>query len=308
MISSSTKKKIIVILGTNASGKSGIGLDLAQKYNGEIISADSRQIYRGFDLSSGKVTPEEAAHIPHHLIDIIDVGTPYSVADYQSQVYDLIPQIINKGHIPFIVGGTGLYIAAITQGYILTNEENDPNLTEKLNNLSTDDLWSLLSSEGAKYLSSNPSDSKNRRRIIRVIHKEHKGVVLEPQKNPVFDVLQLGVTWPKEKLHERIEERLSLRIEQGMVDEVYSYLQNGGNPEYLELLGLEYRHLLWLYQGKYSSVDEFKIGMAQAIKRFAKNQMTWFKRDKSIVWLDMSGDYINEASKLIESFLAEDAT
>ena len=297
------KIKVIAVLGTNASGKSGVGLDLAEKYNGEIISADSRQIYKGFDLSSGKITYEEAMRVPHHMIDIIDVGTPFSVADYQKQSYALIPQIAERGHVPFIVGGTGLYIAAVTQGYVISNEQNDPVFEETLNSLSNEELWSRLSPKATEYLSNNPSDAKNRRRIIRVLQKEYSGIPLEPQKKPLFEVLQLGITWPKEQLHKRIEERLSFRIKQGMVEEIFSYLQGGGNPEYLESLGLEYKHSLWLYQGKYASVEEFEIGMAQAIRQFAKNQMTWFKRDKSIIWLDMCSDYIGDASGLIDDFL-----
>lgn len=300
---STNKPKVIVILGTNASGKSSIGLELAKKYNGEIISADSRQIYRGFDLCSGKVTPEEASIVPHHMIDILDVGIPFSVADYQEKVYKLIPQIIQRGHIPFIVGGTGLYLDAITQGYVLQYEEKDLSFQEKTNVLSVDELWSLLSPKGVEYLTDNPSDSKNRRRIIRVLEKEYNGIPLDQKNEPRFDVLQIGVTWPKEQLHQRIEERLSMRINQGMIDEVGSYLKNNGNPDYLESLGLEYRYLLWLIQGKYSSVDEFKIEMARAIKRFAKKQMSWFRRDQTITWLTMEDKYIREACKLINNFL-----
>jgi tRNA dimethylallyltransferase len=297
------KIKVIIILGTNASGKSGIGLNLAQKYNGEIISADSRQIYRNFDLCSGKVTAEEIKQVPHHLIDIIDIGTKFSVADYQKCVYEIVPQITNRQHLPFIVGGTGLYLDSVTQGYVLSFDEEDQNYKEYLYTLSNDELWELLSPKAMNYLSENPSDSKNRRRIIRILEKEHSGLPLYPQNTPRYDVLQIGVTWDKEQLHTRIMERLCLRIEQGMLDEVGDYLRNGGNPAYLESLGLEYKHILWLFQGKYATIDEFKIGMAQAIRRFAKKQMTWFKRDKTIKWLDMTNNYISEASILIDRFL-----
>ena len=303
MIDKIENSNIIVILGTNASGKSSVGIELAKKHDGEIISADSRQIYRGFDLSSGKITSEEAMIVPHHLIDIIDIGTSFSVADYQSRVYDLVPDILHRGHTPFIVGGTGLYIASVTKGYVLSSEVNDTAFFDELNKLTIDELWEMLSPKGVEFLQKNPSDSKNRRRLIRVLQKERNGTPLEPQKAPIFNVLQLGVTWPKDVLHRRIEERLASRIEHGMIDEVFSYMRTGGDPAYLESLGLEYKHLLWLFQGKYASVDDFKSGLAQAIKHFAKKQMTWFRRDKSIVWLDMSGDYADQASKLIESFI-----
>ena len=299
---------LIVVAGTNASGKSSLGIELAKKYNGEIISADSRQIFKGFDLCCGKVTEEERTEVPHHMLDVCEVGTPYSVSDYQEAVYRLIPQIAARGHLPFIVGGTGLYIDAVVKGYSFTDEVIDPGFRSELDKKTTQELQDMLSDEARKYLKENNSDYNNKRRLIRIVEKERGDSPLRTESEPRFDALQLGVTWPKEKLHERIDERLSMRLEQGMVGEVSGYLEAGGDPEVLYGLGLEYKHIAWYVEGRYSSMEEFTEDLSRAIKQFARRQMKWFKRNKELNWIDMSGDSIEEASRLIDAFLEERRT
>ena len=290
-------------MGTNASGKSSLGIDLALKYGGEIISADSRQVYKNFDLCCGKVNSEERQMVPHHMIDVCSIGDSFSVADYQRQVYDLIPKIIGRGKIPFIVGGTGLYIDSIVKGYSFENEISDVLLREQLNQKSISELQAMISDEAKSFLNSNLSDFNNKRRLIRIIEKESLGVDLLKTNNPLYDVLQIGVTWPKELLYYRIDVRLEKRIKQGMIDEVKDYLSCGGNIDYLYSLGLEYKYIAWYLEGKYSSISEFSLNMSQAIKHFAKQQIKWFKRNKDIHWIDMTQDYISESCKLIDSFL-----
>lgn len=297
--------KIIAIVGANASGKSSLGIELAKIYNGEIISADSRQIYRGFDLCCGKIAAEEARIIPHHLIDIKDIGESFSVFSYQKMAYSLIPQIIHRGKTPFIVGGTGLYVSSVVRGYILRENSADIELRDKLEMLPVDELQAMLTPEAGAYLASNYSDSRNKRRIIRVLVKTALGEPLNYENNAMFDVLRLGLSWSKEKLHERIERRLTERIEQGMIDEIKVYLENGGNHEYLYNLGLEYRYILWYLTGKFQSPDELKDELERAIRRFAKRQLTWFRRDTSIRWLDMETDYFAQARSLISEFLGD---
>lgn len=295
--------KIIVIAGTNASGKSSLGIELAKKYNGEIISADSRQIYNGFDLCCGKVTKEEMSIVPHHLIDICNIGDYFSVSDYQKKVYSIIPQIVQRGHIPFIVGGTGLYISSIINGYEFNDETIDLGLRKELETKSLDELKKMLPIDAMTHLKNNNSDANNKRRIIRLLEKIHNGEDLNVCNSPRFNVLQIGVTWPKEILDKRIEERLSLRIKQGMIDEVRQYLESGNSAQYLYDLGLEYRYILWYITGKYSCLEEFFDEMSRAIKKFSKRQITWFKRDKSIYWIDMQNNSFAQASQLIDSFL-----
>lgn len=303
MDNNKSKTPVIVISGTNASGKSSLGIELAKKYNGEIISADSRQIFKNFDLCCGKVTIEEKEIVPHHMIDICNVGDSFSVSDYQKRVYELIPQIIERGRLPFIVGGTGLYIDAIAKGYSFAEEIIDSEYRKELEDRTITELQSMLSENAINFLRNNNSDFNNKRRLIRVIEKEKNGSSLLTSNEPIYDVLQIGVTWPKELLHKRIDNRLALRIEQGMLNEVRDYLENGGNPEYLYSLGLEYKYIAWYIEGKYASIDEFSCEMSQAIKRFAKQQIKWFKRNSSIHWVDMTQDYFAESCKLIDNFL-----
>ncbi len=296
--------KIIVIAGTNASGKSSLAIELAKRYNGEIISADSRQIYKGFDLCSGKVTKEEMAVVPHHLIDICSVEEPYSVSDYQKAVYALAPQILSRGHVPFLVGGTGLYISSVVYGYRFEKELQDSEFRKQLEEKSVEELREMLPDEAVDYFNGNQSDLHNKRRLIRVLERVRSGEALHQCNQPFFHPLQLGVTWKKEILHRRIEERLKDRLDKGMVEEVREYLDAGHQSEHLYRLGLEYRYISWYVEGKYASFEEFFQDLSQAIKKFAKRQMTWFKRDKTIHWLDMENDGFAQACGLIHSFLA----
>lgn len=299
------RPKIIAIVGTNASGKSAIGIELAKDLNGEIVSADSRQVYKGFDLCCGKVTPEEKQIVPHHLLDVRNIGEPFSVSDFQKMAYSVISQIIERNKFPFIVGGTGLYVDSVVSGYIMREETVEAGLREELNKLDLDELYTRLTPEGKSYLSNNRSDYQNKRRVIRVIEKTANGEPLHYENSVRYSALQIGVTWPREILCDRIDKRIDTRIEQGMIDEVRSYLDNGGNTEHLYSLGLEYRHILWYLTGKYQSIEEFKSELSRAIKRYAKRQMTWFRRDKTIRWIDMSSDYLREARSLISEFIEQ---
>ena len=295
--------QIISVIGTTASGKSSIGLELAKKYNGEIISADSRQVYKNFDLCSGKITTEEQKQVPHHLINICNIGETFSVADFQNKSYNIIQDIIKRGKTPFIVGGTGLYVESVVHGYVLNEGNPNKKLRVELETRTIEELLNLLPEDSRNYIKNNPSDSANKRRIIRLIEKADNGESLENKREPQYVALQLGITWPKDILHKRIDERLTLRIQHGMLEEIREYLNNGGNPDYLYSLGLEYRYIFWYLTGKYHSFDEFYTEMSRAIKRFAKRQLTWFRRDKSIHWLNMDDDYLGQASMLIEQFI-----
>lgn len=295
--------KIIVIAGPNASGKSSLAIELAKRYKGEILSADSRQVYKGFDLCSGKVTKEEMEIIPHHMIDICNMGDAYSVSEYQKAVYELIPQIISRGHIPLLVGGTGLYISSVVYGYQFEKELQDPEFRKELEEKSVEELQKILPQEALEYFNGNRSDLHNKRRLIRVLERLRNGEKLEQKNHLIFNTLQLGVRWKKEILHRRIEERLRDRLDKGMVEEVRNYLNDGFPPDELYRLGLEYRYISRYVEGKYASFDEFYQDLLQAIKRFAKKQMIWFKRDKTIHWLDMENDGLVQASMLIDSFL-----
>ena len=292
-------QKLIAVVGTNASGKSGLGIALARHYGGEVISADSRQVYRGLDLGSGKVTPEETAGVPHHLLDVCDPGAFFTMADFQRLAYAAIDDIGSRGKLPFLVGGTGLYIDAVCDGYVLSNIEPDLQYRRELEQLSTEKLWELL--EAAQ--PGSGVDRQNRNRVMRRLEKLHDGDDGGVHKEPRYDVLKLGVTWDRPTLCDRIDQRLKTRMAQGMLAEVQGLLDAGVSEDFLYRLGLEYRYLSQYLLGKGGSEAYMLEELAKAIKRFAKRQMTWFRRDKTIHWLDMGADPLAQAETLIDSFV-----
>lgn len=293
-----TKGKLIAIVGTTASGKSSLGIDLAKHYNGEIISADSRQVYRHLDLGTGKVTKEEMAEVKHHLIDILDLNQPFSVAHFQKLAYEAIDDILKRGHLPFLVGGTGLYTRAVVEGYNLSDVPPDAEQRKMLESLDREELCLRLEKLGEKV-----SDDEPARRLIRRLEKLEKGVKSENLSQPRYDVLQLGLTFDREELYSRIGIRLDQRIKEGMIDEVREVVKLGATPEFLEGLGLEYRLTYRYITGKYKSFEEYREDLFKQIRHFAKRQMTWFRKEKNIVWLNSKGDYLQEAISLIDDFL-----
>ena len=293
--------KMIVIEGTNASGKSGLGVALARQFDGEIISADSRQVYRGMDLGSGKITPEETQGVPHHLLDVRNPGEFFSMADFQRLAYEAIDDILSRGKVPFLVGGTGLYVDAVADGYELSEKAPDPELRAHLETFETPELYEML----LRRLPDTDIDPKNRHRVMRALERLEAEDYQPGRKSPRFTLLKLGVTWPRPILKERIDERLERRLDQGMVQEVQTLLDQDVSEEFLTKLGLEYKYLTWYLTGKIG-YEQMKEELGNAIKKFAKRQMTWFRRDDRIHWLDMAGNPEEEAAELIRGFLAED--
>lgn len=290
-------------MGTNASGKSALGLYLAPLFNGEIVSADSRQVYKGLDLGSGKVTPEEQQICRHHLLDVVEPNQPYSVFQFQQQAYNAIDDIISRHKTPFLVGGTGLYVRAVTDGYNFSQDIADDEIVKQVQAKSFDEIK-------AEILKLQPDidfDFSNtpKRRIEKMLVKLLTNQPIKTENTPKYKVLKLGLSWDKEILHDRIMKRLNMRETQGMIDEVKGLLANGATPEFLIGLGLEYRHIYYYISGKYKTYEEYRDNLYREICRFAKRQMTWFRKEKDIIWLDEKGDYKAQAKQLIEQFLAE---
>ena len=295
----STLPKLIVIAGTNASGKSGLGVELARRFSGEIVSADSRQVFRGLDLGSGKITPEETRGVPHHLIDVCEPGDFFSMHDFQRLAYQAIDGILERGNLPFLVGGTGLYVASVTEGYVMSDAAPDLQYREYLETFTTPALYEML-------IAAIPDieiERNNRNRVMRVLEKLHAGDDHVPHNAPRYDCLKLGVSWDRETLKSRIDERLERRLREGMVDEVRGLMAQGVSTEFLYKLGLEYRFITQYLTGEIPRYEDMVEQLGNAIKKFAKRQMTWFRRDKDIVWLDMTGDPVAEATDLIDRFL-----
>jgi len=288
-------QNLIVILGTNASGKSELGIRLARHLGGEVVSADSRQIYRGLDLGSGKITPAQAGTVKHHLIDVADLSEYYSLAQYQRAAYSAIDAIAAAGKKPLLVGGTGLYISAIVEGYELVDvPPNDP-LRVELEALPLPQLAARL--EQCDPDAASRIDKSNRRRLIRAIEIAAAGRTgsAARQRAPRYRCLQLGLTWPREILEQRIEKRLRERLAGGMIDEVAGLRSQGVSDLRLDKLGLEYRYIARYLRGELATLDDLTCELGIAIRQFAKGQITWFKRDRRIIWLDPAGDYFQAA-------------
>ena len=294
--------KVVAVVGTNASGKSALGIELAKKYDAEIISADSRQVFRGLDLGSGKVTPEETQGVPHHLIDVREPNEFFSMADFQRMAYQAIDDIRGRGRLPMIVGGTGLYVDSVLDGYLLSDKEPDLAYRAELEKLTTPQLYDML-------LALKPDvqvEKNNRNRVMRIIERIHDGDDATPGKQARFESLRLGVSWPREVLSRRIDERLERRLEQGMIEEVQRLMDGGATTEFLLGLGLEYRFITQYLIGEIPDRQAMLDKLAIAIKQFAKRQMTWFRRNPEIVWLDMSGDAFDQACTAIDAFLRDE--
>ena len=298
-------QNLLVIVGTNASGKSELGIRLANHLGGEVVSADSRQIYRGLDLGSGKITPAQAGTVKHHLIDVADLSEYYSLAQYQRAAYRAINSISGAGKRPLLVGGTGLYISAIVEGYELVDvPPNDP-LRAEFEDLPLAQLVERL--EKSDPDAARRIDKSNRRRLIRALEiaAAGRGDAAAHQRAPRYHCRQLGLTWPREILEARIEKRLRDRLANGMIEEVAGLRARGVSDTRLDKLGLEYRYIARYLRGELATRDDLRRELGIAIRQFAKGQLTWFKRDRRIIWLDPGGDYFQEACERIRDWDGE---
>lgn len=289
-------EKIVTVVGTTASGKSDLGIMLAKRFDGEVVSCDSRQVYKGLDLGTGKVTKEEQAEVVHHLLDIKNPNERFSLAEYQKLAYESINGILRRGKLPLLVGGTGLYSRAVTQGFNFREEDDDPVLREKINALSVEQIVEKLNELGEFV-----PEGLSPRHLSRRLEKALKGVGTTENKQ-VYDYIQLIPVFPRDELYNRIEKRLDARIAAGMVDEVRRLKDEGATDEFLEGLGLEYRYTNRYLNGEYL-FDDYRATLLKEIRHFAKRQITWFKREQNAYPVQMSGDYFSVAEQLVKDFL-----
>ena len=298
-------QNLSVILGTNASGKSELAIRLANHLGGDVISADSRQVYRSLDLGSGKITPAQAGTVKHHLIDVADLSNYFSLAQYQRAAYSAIDSISGAGKRPLLVGGTGLYISAIVEGYELVDVPPNEPLRAELEGLPLPQLVERIEKSDPE--AASRIDKNNRRRLIRAIEIAAAGRAHSAarQCSARYNCLQLGLTWPREVLEARIERRLRDRLANGMIDEVAGLRSRGVSDTRLEKLGLEYRYVTRYLRGELRTLDDLRLELGIAIRQFAKGQLTWFKRDRRIIWLDPFRDYFQEACDRIHEWEAK---
>jgi tRNA dimethylallyltransferase len=297
--------KLVVLLGPTASGKSGLGITLAQRFNAEIISADSRQVYRGLDIGTAKVTPAEQALVPHHVLDVADPRAVYTVAQFQRDAIDSINSILKRGHQPFLVGGSPHYIQAIVDNLDIPHFEPQPELRTQLEKRPLPELLAQL--EELDPQSAATIDRNNPRRVIRALEVcLISGKPFSQQRKMaelLYQSLLLGLEWPREVLYHRIDARVDERMQQGMVQEVQKLLDAGISHERLEALGLEYRYITRLLRGEFKNDDEMVQRLKYAIHDFTRRQLTWFRKDKRIVWVN-GGDW-KQAEEVVRDFLNE---
>lgn len=295
---------LIVVLGPTASGKSTLGIELAQHFHGEIVSADSRQVYRGLDIGTAKVTLAEQSLIPHHLLDVADVAETYTVAQFQQAAIAASNAIIERGHQPFLVGGSPHYIQAVVDNLDIPAIPPQPALRAELETLPLVALLAQL--EELDPQSAAVIDRNNPRRVIRALEVcLTSGKPFSAQRRvatPLYRSLLLGIQWPREILYQRIDQRVAERMEQGMVQEVRDLLASGISHERLEALGLEYRFISRWLRGEFPSEQEMVQRLQYAIHDFTRRQLTWFRKDTRILWLD--GNDTEQALNVVAQFIA----
>ncbi len=285
------KYDLITILGPTASGKTPLAVALADKLQTEIISADSRQVYRRMDLGTGKDLADYAVNghaIPFHLIDIVEPGTKYNVFEYQRDFLKAYQEVAAKGKLPILCGGTGMYLESVLKGYRLLPVPENPELRASLEGKSLQELTDLLATYKKLH---NSTDVDTPKRAIRAIEIEeyYKQQPVEHREFPQLNSLIIGVDIDRELRREKITRRLKQRLEEGMIDEVRNLLAEGIAPEDLIYYGLEYKYLTLHATGQLT-FEEMFLQLETAIHQFAKRQMTWFRgmerRGFTIHWLD----------------------
>lgn len=294
----SGKPKVVVVVGPTASGKTTLGIEIAKRFDGEIISADSRQVYRGLDIGTGKVTEEEMGGVPHHLLDVADPMETYTAADFVRDGRKAAADILSRKKLPIIVGGSFFYVDALIGKVSAPEVPPNPELRTKLEEMSTDALYTaLLKTDERRALDIDPY---NKRRIIRALEiVEALGKVPAEKTEPVYSTLTIGIDIPRDVLHKNIHERLYARVDAGMIEEakgllkqgdtLFQYqgdtltLEQGVSYERMEELGLEYRYIARYLKGEMDKETMFRE-LEIKTRQFAKRQMTWLKRDKTIHW------------------------
>jgi tRNA dimethylallyltransferase len=279
---SKAKRPLIVILGPTNSGKTGISVKIAKKIKGEIISTDSRQIYRDMDISNDIILPEEEKNIPHHLLRIADPDETITLAQYKDLALKEINEIYKRGKVPMLVGGTGLYISSIIEGYDVPRIEPDPELRKKLGK--EDNLYEKLEKldpEAAKTIHPN-----NKRYIIRALEINLSGQKksdIKKKKSP-FDIYMIGIETPREKLYEKINKRVDEQVERGLIDEAKTLLKKGYSLDLPSMSSLGVKEIIPYIKGEMPLEDCLEI-LKRNTRRYAKRQMTWFRRYDNVNWL-----------------------
>lgn len=303
-------EKVIVIIGPTAVGKTKLSVELAKTLNGEIISGDSMQIYKGMDIGTAKIKEEEKDGIPHHLIDIIEPDESYSVAQFQKSVRELISKIHKRGKMPIIVGGTGLYIQSVLYDYQFSEKGQNEQIRIKLDceaqQLGNDYLYKKLQEVDPK--SAELIHPNNVRRVIRALEVyESTGIKFSEAANEregklLYDVALVGLTMDRDKLYERINMRVDIMLEEGLLQEVKN-LYNIGINDCQSIQAIGYKELYSYLDGNIS-FEEAVQQLKQNSRRYAKRQLTWFRNKMEVTWFDMTEHSVEEKLSEILTFVA----
>lgn len=298
----STPKKLIAIIGATATGKSNLAISLAQTHNGEIVSADSRQVYNEIPVGTGALTRQEMQGIPHYLIGVVPITQfqEFSVARYQTLAHKNINQIHAKNHIPFLIGGTGLYIQAVVDNITLPHIPPNSELRKKFALLSTEQLFQQLKQKDPAR--AQTIDPHNKRRLIRAleIYQTQQKPATPIKQNPLYKTLQIGITPPSD-LREKIKTRFYQWLNNGLIDEVQNlHAQHNIHWETIADIGLHYKHIAEYLQNN-TSYEQMEQKSIQSIQQYARRQTIWFKRDKRIQWIQNE----QQANGVVEKFLKE---
>ncbi|GAB4413694.1 MAG: tRNA (adenosine(37)-N6)-dimethylallyltransferase MiaA [Anaerolineales bacterium] len=299
---------LILIVGPTAVGKTALSIRLAERFGGEIVSADSRQIYRGMDIGTAKATPEERARVPHHLLDMVSPDQWYTVAEFQEAATQAIADIHRRGRLPFLVGGSGLYVRAVAEGLEIPRVPPNPELRAELDALAAADPDALR----ARLAELDPQaaariDPRNVRRVIRALEvclSTGKPISqLQTKRPPDYRMLWIGLTLPRAELYRRIDARVERMLELGLVEEVRRLAAQGYSWDAPAMTGVGYRQIGAYLRGE-CSLDVAVREIKRATRRFVRQQANWFRADDPrIRWLRSDEDAERQAAALIQGFL-----
>jgi tRNA dimethylallyltransferase len=293
-------QKVIAIVGPTASGKSALGVFLAQKLGGEVISADSRQVYTGLSIGTGKVTKKEMGGIPHHLLDVASPKKQFSASDFERLATEAIKKIASKGKIPVVVGGTGFYADALLGRLTLPDVPPNQALREKLEMKTAEELFAMLKKKDPRRAAT--IEPEHKRRLIRALEiAEALGKNPEPKAHDSYDVLWIGIAADEKTLKRKIHVRLLARMKAGMLAETKKLHKAGLSFKRMKKLGLEYRSLAELLLGEVTKEEMFE-GLESAINDYAKRQMRWFKRNPDIHWISKKSEALTLAKAFISGY------
>jgi tRNA dimethylallyltransferase len=283
----SDKKPLLVILGATASGKTDLSIEIAKKYNGEIISADSRQVYRYMDIATAKIRENETENIPHYMIDIIDPDQEFTLADFVDRAKKHINDISKRNKLPILIGGTGLYIRAICENYQIPSVPPDYELRKKLENeiieKGEDYVYEKLKKLDPE--SAEKIHPHNHRYVIRAIEIcLNKDLKNTNSNNHNYNILKIGIDWTREKLYERINERARNQIEEGLINETKTLLNNGYDAALPSMSSLGYPEMIKYIKGEWSLEDAI-LELQKNTRNYAKRQLTWFRREPDVNWI-----------------------